>query len=78
MEEHDLIYIREGNWSIAQDGINYDLMPDDDICIITGHANAGVIDFCNGTYEGDNISSIAVNVFVKLQYGGKRLLYRRG
>jgi hypothetical protein len=53
----------------------YDLMPDDDICIITGHANAGVIDFCNGTYEGDNISSIAVNVFVKFQYGGKNYEY---
>ena len=41
MEEHDLIYIREGHWSIAQDGINYDLMPDDVILLQAGHHHYG-------------------------------------
>ena len=29
MRVHDLLYIKEGEWSIAQDGVNYDLTAGD-------------------------------------------------
>lgn len=42
MKEHDLIYIREGCWSIAQDGINYELKPGDVILLQSGHHHYGM------------------------------------
>ena len=33
MEEHDLIYIQEGQWDIAQDGVAYTVSPGDVILL---------------------------------------------
>lgn len=43
MAEHDLIYIREGNWQIAQDGINFDLKKGDVILLQGNHHHYGLI-----------------------------------
>ena len=42
MDMHDLIYIREGVWSIAQDGIEYDLEPGSMILLQGGHHHYGM------------------------------------
>lgn len=42
LKEHDLIYIREGSWSIYQDGIRYDLAPHDVILLHGCHHHYGV------------------------------------
>ncbi len=48
MEEHDLIYIRDGNWSISQDKIDYVLHPGDVILLQGGHHHYGTVP-CAGT-----------------------------
>lgn len=42
LEYHDLIYIRDGDWEIAQDGIPYSVHPGDAILLQAGHLHAGV------------------------------------
>ena len=39
---HDLVYIKEGTWTIFQDGIRYDLIPGDVILLQTQHHHYGV------------------------------------
>ena len=41
MCEHDLVYIREGQWKIAQDGIEYLVVPGDVILLQAGHHHYG-------------------------------------
>lgn len=41
MEEHDLIYIREGSWSICQEGSRFDLVPGDVILLQAGCRHFG-------------------------------------
>lgn len=50
MQEHDLIYIREGNWNICQDGIRYDLDAGDVILLQAGHHHYGA-EPCIGTVK---------------------------
>ncbi len=50
MEEHDLVYIREGEWSIGQDGVRYNLVPGDVILLQAGHHHYGV-EPCIGTVK---------------------------
>lgn len=50
MEDHDLIYIREGCWSICQDEITYDLAPGDMILLQAGHHHFGPAP-CVGTVK---------------------------
>lgn len=41
MQEHDLIYIKDGSWNIFQDGISYDLIPGDVILLQSNHHHYG-------------------------------------
>lgn len=43
MGQHDLIYIREGNWQISQDGVDYDLTAGDVILLQGNHHHYGRI-----------------------------------
>lgn len=43
MKEHDLIFIREGNWQISQDGEDYNLTEGDVILLQAGHHHYGLI-----------------------------------
>ncbi len=47
MHVHDLLYIKEGEWSIAQDGVTYDLTAGDIILLQGGHHHYGTAP-CNG------------------------------
>lgn len=50
MKEHDLIYIREGNWQISQDGVDYDLTAGDVILLQGEHHHYGLIP-CSDTVK---------------------------
>lgn len=50
IEEHDLIYIKEGCWHIAQDGTEYQLKPGDVILLQGGHHHYGTIP-CESTVK---------------------------
>lgn len=50
MEEHDLIYIREGTWEIYQDGLAYTVGPGDAILLQSGHHHYGNIP-CDGVVK---------------------------
>lgn len=41
MDEHDLIYIKDGNWTIFQDDIRYDLIAGDVILLQSNHHHYG-------------------------------------
>lgn len=41
MKVHDLVYIKEGEWSIAQDGVNYELAKGDVLLLQGGHHHYG-------------------------------------
>lgn len=43
LQEHDLLYIKEGNWNIFQDGINYELMAGDVILLQSDHHHYGMV-----------------------------------
>jgi len=47
LDMHDLVYIREGEWSITQDGIDYSVKQGDIILLQSGHHHYGTIP-CNG------------------------------
>lgn len=49
-QEHDLVYIREGQWNICQDGIRYDLNAGDVIFLQAGHHHYGA-EPCVGTVK---------------------------
>ena len=44
MKEHDLVYMLEGGWGIGQDGISYQLLPDDVIILQAGGHHYNVSD----------------------------------
>ncbi|MBQ8598353.1 MAG: helix-turn-helix transcriptional regulator [Lachnospiraceae bacterium] len=46
LQEHDLLYVREGNWSITQDEIDYSLTAGDVILLQSGHHHYGKFE-CN-------------------------------
>lgn len=50
MEEHDLIYIREGNWEIYQDDLAYTVGPGDAILLHSGYHHYGNLP-CNGVVK---------------------------
>ena len=43
MKNHDLVYIREGDWSISQDGTDYRLSAGDVILLQSGHHHYGTL-----------------------------------
>lgn len=43
LNEHDLIYIRQGEWQISQDGRDYDLTDGDVILLQGGHHHYGLV-----------------------------------
>jgi len=50
MKVHDLLYIREGEWAIAQDGVEYELKAGDVLLLQGGHHHYGTVP-CNGTVK---------------------------
>ena len=47
LQEHDLLYVREGNWSITQDETDYTLKAGDVILLQSGHHHYGKFE-CDG------------------------------
>lgn len=47
LKEHDLLYVREGSWSVAQDDVNYPLKAGDIILLQSGHHHFGQAE-CEG------------------------------